>query len=121
MPSDKEIEAAALAIYYNRHARGEEVMPWEKVKMVVRAIFYQQAKAALEAAEKVRPDLAAELKAKGDRIAELEGQLPEGMKYCTIIFKECEVGHGRLTAKNWIDNGCTWCRIEQAKQALSKE
>ena len=52
------------------------------------------------------------------RVEELEGQLPEGMKHCTIIFEECEVGHGRLTAKNWTDNGCIMCRVQQAKQAL---
>lgn len=47
------------------------------------------------------------------RIRELESKLPEGMKHCTIRFKECEKGHGRLTADNWIDNGCPWCRIRE--------
>lgn len=45
------------------------------------------------------------------RIEELEQQLPDGMKDCTIIFKECQAGHGRLTAENWADCGCPFCRI----------
>ena len=44
-----------------------------------------------------------------DRIAELESQLPEGMKNCTITFHECKYGHGRLTATNWVDHGCPTC------------
>lgn len=50
------------------------------------------------------------------RIAELEAQLPEGLKRCTIKFVECEVGHGRLIAKNWIDHGCPWCRIAELER-----
>jgi hypothetical protein len=47
------------------------------------------------------------------RIAELEAQLPDGMKDCTIQFKECERGHGRLTATNWVQHGCDACRIAE--------
>lgn len=60
------------------------------------------------------------------RVAELEAQLPEGMKHCTITFHECEIGHGRLSATNWIDNGCHWCTVaalqrerDEARAALS--
>ncbi len=52
------------------------------------------------------------------RIAELEAQLPEGMKNCTILFKECEKGHGRLTATNWIDHGCEYCRIAELEAKI---
>ena len=44
-------------------------------------------------------------------IERLERQLPDGMKHCTISFKECEKGHCRLTATNWIDHGCPTCAI----------
>ena len=44
------------------------------------------------------------------RIAELEaenerrlGQLPDSMKDCTIRYIECDIGHGRLKAENWVD------------------
>jgi hypothetical protein len=50
--------------------------------------------------------------------AEIEGlksQLPEEMQECTIKFKKCPVGHGRLTATNWIDHGCQSCEIEALK------
>lgn len=47
------------------------------------------------------------------RLEELEAQLPEGMKHCTIEFRECEKGHGRLTATNWVDNGCPYCRVTE--------
>jgi len=45
------------------------------------------------------------------RLSQAEAQLPEGMKHCTIKFLECEKGHGRLIANNWIDQGCHWCRL----------
>lgn len=44
-----------------------------------------------------------------ERIAELERQLPDGMKHCTILSKECEKGHGWLTATNWVQYGCPTC------------
>ncbi len=52
------------------------------------------------------------------RIAKLETQLPEGMKHCTIRFIECPVGHGRLTATNWVESGCQTCRISTLEGAL---
>lgn len=48
----------------------------------------------------------------------LEARLPEGMKDCTIEFKECEKGHGRLTATNWIDDGCSKCKIDSFRQTM---
>ena len=47
----------------------------------------------------------------------LQAQLPAEMQECTILFKECEKGHGRLTATNWIDHGCQTCAME----ALQRE
>lgn len=46
-----------------------------------------------------------------DALSRLSAQLPESIKHCTIRFKECEKGHGRLTADNWVDHGCPWCEI----------
>ena len=42
-------------------------------------------------------------------------QLPESMQDCTILFKECDKGHGRLVAANWIDPGCQQCEIERLR------
>jgi hypothetical protein len=57
-----------------------------------------------------------------DRLAaeveRLRGQLPEGMQHCTIVFKECEKGHGRLTATNWVQHECQQCEIERLRAAL---
>lgn len=50
------------------------------------------------------------------RIADLESQLPEGMKNCTFEYHLCDVGHGRIVPKNWIDHGCPWCRIVELEQ-----
>lgn len=47
------------------------------------------------------------------RVAELESQLPEEMKHCTIIFKECDKGHGWLTATNWVQHGCPKCEFDR--------
>jgi hypothetical protein len=54
------------------------------------------------------------------RISQLEAQLPEGMKLSIIRFKECEKGHGRLLADNWVDGGCPYCRIDSLKQDVEK-
>ena len=52
-----------------------------------------------------------------DKINQLKAQLPEEMEECTILFKKCRKGHGRLTATNWIDQGCPWCEIERLSTA----
>lgn len=49
------------------------------------------------------------------QVIELRAQLPASMQNCTIVFKECEKGHGRLTATNWIDNGCQPCAIDELR------
>ena len=46
-------------------------------------------------------------------------QLPDGMKDCTIIFKECDKGHGWLTATNWVQHGCSTCERERLRDALT--
>lgn len=53
-------------------------------------------------------------------IERLRSQLPDGMKHCTILFKECEKGHGWLTATNWIDHGCPQCEIERLRGIIDK-
>lgn len=53
-------------------------------------------------------------------IAALKAQLPDGMQHCTIKFIECEKGHGRLTATNWIDNGCSKCRIDELEAEVDE-
>lgn len=53
---------------------------------------------------------AEEWRAECDR---LTAQLPAGMQHCTILFKECDKGHGRLTATNWIDHGCDVCERDR--------
>ena len=50
---------------------------------------------------------------------ELERQLPDGMKHCTIVFKECEKGHGWLTATNWVQHGCPTCALEELRESLA--
>jgi hypothetical protein len=50
-----------------------------------------------------------------ERADRLLTQLPDEMKQCAILFKECEKGHGRLTATNWIDHGCGQCEIERLR------
>lgn len=54
-------------------------------------------------------------------IERLRGQLPEGMQDCTIQFKECEQGHGRLTATNWVQHDCPWCSIAILRAAKCEE
>ena len=53
-----------------------------------------------------------------NRIAELEAQLPDEMKNCTIVFKECEKGHGTLTATNWVQHECATCKIAELEAHL---
>ena len=46
-------------------------------------------------------------------IERLTAQLPDGMKDCTIRFKACPEGHGRLTADNWVEIGCHLCEVNR--------
>jgi len=54
------------------------------------------------------------------QLATLQAQLPTEMPGGTILFKECEKGHGRLTATNWIDHGCGTCTVEQLQAQLAR-
>lgn len=59
-----------------------------------------------------------------EAIRKLEAQLPEGMKHCTIVFTECPVGHGQLSATNWVQHDCQICRnleLEQQVKDLKDE
>lgn len=58
--------------------------------------------------------------AQAKRIEGLQRQLPEGMQSSTIEFIECPVGHGRLTAANWIDHGCPHCRTTELEARHAK-
>jgi hypothetical protein len=60
-------------------------------------------------------DLIAKLQAEN---AKLRDQLPDGMKHCTIKFIECPVGHGRLTATNWVQHECFICEINALREVL---
>lgn len=51
-------------------------------------------------------------------VERLKFQLPLSMRECTILFKECMYGHGRLIAMNWMDHGCDTCLIERLKELL---
>jgi hypothetical protein len=53
-------------------------------------------------------------------ILKLRAQLPEEMQDCTIYFKECEFGHGTLTATNWVQHECHVCLINSLRQQLTK-
>jgi hypothetical protein len=44
-----------------------------------------------------------------------EARLPVSMPDCTIVFKECEKGHGWLTATNWVQHDCPTCRTNAAE------
>ena len=49
----------------------------------------------------------------------LLARLPDGMKGCKIILKQCEHGHHWLTAANWIDRGCFVCECNRLRSELS--
>lgn len=59
-----------------------------------------------------------DLMAERQRRETAEARLPVEMPGCTILFKECYKGHGRLEAANWVGHGCPYCVIENIKQAL---
>lgn len=73
-------------------------------------------------AERAGPKVGSELVKAAEATAALmtsklkNAQLPEGMQDCVIVFKECDFGHGRLTATNWVDHGCPKCQADQFKK-----
>ena len=53
-----------------------------------------------------------------DLIARIEAEKalrPVEMPGCKIRFRECEKGHGWLTADNWVDHGCQTCALQSEK------
>lgn len=54
-----------------------------------------------------------------DEVATLRKQLPEGMKHCTIVFKECDRGHGALTATNWVQHPCLVCERDSLREQVA--
>ena len=54
------------------------------------------------------------------RIESLEAQLPLGMGDCTILYRECNQGHGWLTATSWVEVSCPTCARESLEAELSK-
>lgn len=75
----------------------------------------ERVKAEVDAAECATLVAGNQVMEQAARITALESQLPEGMKHCTIRFIECEKGHGRLMADNWVDHGCLSCQLAQAR------
>ena len=72
-------------------------------------------------------DIASQLRDLGDEYVgvvkqrdEALNRLPDGMKHCTIVFKQCPQGHGRLTTTNWIQYDCDWCEIEKLRDRITK-
>jgi len=52
-------------------------------------------------------------------IAAIKARLPVEMQHCTILFKECEKGHGWLTTTNWVQHGCPTCAINELRESLA--
>lgn len=48
----------------------------------------------------------------------LQKQLPESMQNCTILFKGCPLGHGWLTATNWVPFECPTCERDKLRNAI---
>lgn len=65
-------------------------------------------------------DLNAYLLEQEATIASLRAQLPEDMEDCTIRFKSCPLGHGWLTATNWVQHGCPTCERDRLRAALQE-
>lgn len=63
---------------------------------------------------------AALLHEQAEENATLKQQLPDGMKHCTIKFMECELGHGRLTATNWIEHPCPTCALAKKDAEIER-
>lgn len=51
-----------------------------------------------------------------DKVARLKSQLPLGMAHCTIVFNECALGHGWLSATNWVQHECPTCSLNAARK-----
>ena len=64
--------------------------------------------------------LSADVEEVGAQRDALLKQLPDGMKHCTILFRTCKLGHGWLTAANWVQHGCPTCERD-ALRSLAGE
>jgi hypothetical protein len=62
----------------------------------------------------------AELADKKKRLEECEARMPEGMKHCTIVLRQCDNGHSWLTAKNWVEFDCPWCQLSATQVKLAE-
>jgi hypothetical protein len=60
-----------------------------------------------------------ERQAAWEELAAARAQLPPTMQDCTIVFKECDLGHGWLTARNWVPFGCPTCELAAARAELA--
>jgi hypothetical protein len=60
----------------------------------------------------------ADIRAAVAEVERLRCHLPQGMEHCTIRFKECDKGHGRLVADNWVDHGCHVCERDQLRERV---
>jgi len=49
------------------------------------------------------------------------GKLPEGMEHCTLLFKQCERGHGQLTATNWVPQPCLVCEVQKLRALIGDD
>ncbi len=83
----------------------------ESVDMEVNNFLHQHADNAAEANPKLYELLRLARAADQNEIEKLKKQIPECMQHCTIVFKECEKGHGELTATNWTQHDCLVCEI----------
>lgn len=50
----------------------------------------------------------------------LRKQLPKEMQDCTIVFEECEKGHGHLRGTNWIKHPCQQCEVEALRARVDE-
>lgn len=104
-----------LLITSDPATRTESRLAW--IRRAVAAESQIRAMAAACSTSRVLVDAAAvrieELAAERDRLLK---QLPDGMKDCTIVFKECPKGHGWLTATNWVQHECPTCERDALRE-----
>lgn len=51
---------------------------------------------------------------------QLRKQLPKGMENCTIVSKKCKLGHGWLTATNWVHFDCPTCERDELRRKIKE-
>ena len=91
------------------HRLTNKVEPWATLKHDV------------EAARGHRAALQADINDMWGKLGAVRKQLPESMQESTITFVECEKGHGRLTASNWVEQPiCPTCQLERTQKLLAQ-